>query len=254
MRILLGVQISLVRFFVFKNVFISKQNEWTDQLKYCPSLPTFSHLSGNFRIPSRKNNSSLKAIQFWSQFSISTKEVNLWLAASFGTTSNQLEGAMSRKYGGWDKTFERFQIFVYDFSDMRPSIVMKKNNAKNLFSVVFESAVRKWKIAFQRLPVLVHKAPNFLVFESYGSQSYRNDLLSSPMILQAPLAFDSDLLRVMPLILCLNFFVQSEACLQRWNLHPWNVETIPYMIYQLEQYHYKLRQAFDGLQPHFSSN
>ena len=44
--IILGVQISSVRFFVFKNAFISKQNEWTDQLKYCPSLPTtFSHLS-----------------------------------------------------------------------------------------------------------------------------------------------------------------------------------------------------------------
>ncbi|KYM92177.1 Protein rhomboid [Atta colombica] len=29
-----------------------------DQLKYCPSLPTiFSHLSGNFQIPSRKNDS-----------------------------------------------------------------------------------------------------------------------------------------------------------------------------------------------------
>jgi len=60
-RKLLGVQIS-----PFKNAFISKQNEWTDQLKYCPSLPiTFSHLSGNFRIPSRKND-SLEAIQFWS--------------------------------------------------------------------------------------------------------------------------------------------------------------------------------------------
>jgi len=37
----------------------------------------------------------------------------------------------------------------------------------------------------------------------------------SPMILQAPLAFDSDLLRVMLLILCLRIFlvVQSEACL-----------------------------------------
>jgi len=62
---LLGVQISSVRFFVFKNAFISKENEWTDQLKYCPSLPTtFSQFSGNFRIPSRKNDSSLEAIQF----------------------------------------------------------------------------------------------------------------------------------------------------------------------------------------------
>jgi len=71
------------------------------------------------------------------------------------------------------------------------------------------------------------------------------------MILQAPLMFDSDLLRVMPLILCLRIFlaVQGEACLQRWNLHSWNVKTILYMIYQLEQCHHKLRQAFDGFQP-----
>jgi len=44
-------------------------------------------------------------------------------------------------------------------------------------------------------------------------------------------------------ILCLRIFIQSEACLQRWNLHPWNVETIPYMIYQLEQCHHKLRAS-----------
>ena len=81
--LLLGVQINSVHFFVFKNAFISKQNEWTDQLKYYPSLPTtFSHLLGNFRIPSRKNDSSLEAIQFWNQFSISAKEVNRWLAKS----------------------------------------------------------------------------------------------------------------------------------------------------------------------------
>jgi len=68
---ILGVQISSVRFFC---AFISKQNEWTDYLKYCPLLPTiFSHLSDNFRIPSRKNDSSLEAIQFLSQFSISAK-------------------------------------------------------------------------------------------------------------------------------------------------------------------------------------
>ena len=47
----------LIQFvFVIKNAFISKWNGRTDQLKYSPSLiMTFSHLSGNFRIPSRKN-------------------------------------------------------------------------------------------------------------------------------------------------------------------------------------------------------
>ena len=93
---------------------------------------------------------------------------------------------------------------------------------KNLFSVVFESAVRKWKIAFQRLSVSVHKAPNFLVFESFPWLSIvqKRFVELPPMILQATLAFDSNLLRVMLLILCLWIFltVQSETCLQRWNL------------------------------------
>jgi len=72
-------------FFVFKNAFISK---WRNRsIKVLSLLTTFFHLSGNFRIPSRKNDSSLEA----SQFSISAKEVNRWLAASFGTTSNQKE-------------------------------------------------------------------------------------------------------------------------------------------------------------------
>jgi len=52
---------------------------------FFPSLKQF------FRILFRKNDSSLEAIQFWSQFSISAKEVNQWLAVSFGTTSNQKE-------------------------------------------------------------------------------------------------------------------------------------------------------------------
>jgi len=109
------------------NLFQNKMNE--DQLKYCPSLSTtFSHLSGNFRIPSRKNDSSLEAIQFWSQFSISAKEVNRWLAASFGTISNQKEQCPENMAGAIKHPFERLQIFFYDFSDMWPSVVMKKNN------------------------------------------------------------------------------------------------------------------------------
>jgi len=80
---------------------------------------------------------------------------------------------------------------------------------KNLFSVVFESVVRKWKIAFQRLLVSVHKALNFLVFESFPWLSIVQKRLVEllPMILQALLVFDSDLLRVMPLILCLRIFL-----------------------------------------------
>ena len=86
---------------------------------------------------------------------------------------------------------------------------------KNLFFVVFKSAVHKWKIAFQRFSVSVHKAPNFLVFE-FPMALNRTETACWVMILQAPLAFDSNLLRVMPLILCFLIFmaVQSEACFQ----------------------------------------
>jgi len=79
---------------------------------------------------------------------------------------------------------------------------------------------------------------------SQGSQSYRN-LLSYPpndsAISSCVWLWSSS--SIMPLILCLQIFlaVQSEACLQHWNLHPWNVEIIPYMIYQLEPCHSKLR-------------
>jgi len=139
-----------------------------------------------------------------------------------------------------------------------PLLISSHNPMQKIFSCCLWTAVRKWKMAFQRLSVSVHKAPNFLVFESFSWLSIVQKWLVelSSMILQAPLAFDFDLLWVMPLILCLRIFlaIQSEACFQCWNLHPWNIETILYMIYQLEQCHHKFRQAFDELQPHFSSN
>jgi len=98
-----------IRFFV--RFFISKRNEWTDQLKYYPSLlTTFSHLSGNFRIPFRKNDSSLEAIQFWNQFSISAKEVNRWLAAPFGTTSNQKEQCLENTAGAVKHPISKYFI------------------------------------------------------------------------------------------------------------------------------------------------
>ena len=143
-----------------------------------------------------------------------------------------------------------------------PLFISSHNLMQKTFSLLSLNqlfASEKSLFNVSRFQFIKHPISLFLN-HSYGSQSYRNGLLSySPMILQAPLAFDSDLLRVMPLIFCLRIFlaVQSEVCLQRWNLHPWNVEIlfpIPYMIYQLEQYHHKLRQIFDGLQPHFSSN
>ena len=98
-------------------------------IKYCPSLPTtFSYLSGNFRIPSQKNDSSLEAIQFWSQFSISAKKDR-------GDLPNPSEQPVIRRSKHSENTagaikhpFERFQIFFYDFNDMKPSVVMKKNN------------------------------------------------------------------------------------------------------------------------------
>jgi len=81
------------KFSPFKHAFISKQNEWTDQLKYCPSLPTTFFPS----LRQFSNSISKKWLVFGGDpilepiFWISAKEVNRWLAASFGTTSNQKE-------------------------------------------------------------------------------------------------------------------------------------------------------------------
>ena len=158
----------------------------------------------------------------------------------------------------WGRLTRLSVVFFFLGVVVKYPFLISQSDTKNLFSVVFESAVHKWKITFQRLSISVHKALNFLIFESFPWLSIVQKRLVKlpPMILQASLTFDSDLLRVMPLILYFRIFlaIQSEACFQRWNLHSWNVETILYMIYQLEQCHHKLWQVFDGLQPHFSSN
>jgi len=126
-----------------------------------------------------------------------------------------------------------------------PLLISNHNSMQKIFSLLSLNqlfASEKSPFNVSRFQFIRH--PNFLVFESFPWLSFIQKRLVElpPMILQAPLAFDSDLLRIMPLILCLRIFltVQSEACLQCWNLHPWNVETIPYMIYQLEQCHHKL--------------
>ena len=127
----------------------------------------------------------------------------------------------------------------WDCPRISTSHLQSQSDAKNLFSLVFESAVHKCKIAIQCLLVSVHKAFNFLVFESFPWLSIiqKRFVELSPMILQAPLAFDSDLLRIMPLILCLNFFGCPERglsstlkspSLKRRNhsLHDLSVETV----------------------------
>ena len=50
------------------------------------------------------------------------------LAASFGTTRNQKEQCPENTTGAVKHPIWAFQIFIYDFSNMRPSVVMKKNN------------------------------------------------------------------------------------------------------------------------------
>jgi len=83
-----------------------------EQLKHCPSLPTtFSHPSSNFRIsiPSRKNDSSLEAIQFWSQFSISAKEVN-WCSPLTGDLLHPSEQPVIRRSNVWRNTAVKHPI------------------------------------------------------------------------------------------------------------------------------------------------
>ena len=100
-----------------------------------------------------------------------------------------------------------------------PLLISSRNPMQKTVSLLSLNQLFARKIAFQRLSVSFHKALNFLVFELFPWLSIVQKRLVElfPMILQAPLAFDSDLLRVMPLILCLRIFlaVQSEACLQR---------------------------------------
>jgi len=113
-----------------------------------------------------------------------------------------------------------------------PLFISSHNSMQKTFSLLFLNqlfASEKSPSNISRFQFTRHLISLFLN-HSHSSQSYRNDLLSY-LHDSASLAFD--LLRVMPLILCLRIFlaVQSEACLQRWNLHPWNVEIIPYIIY-----------------------
>jgi len=120
----------LVRFFVFKNAFISKQNEWTDQLKYCPSLPTTFSSQAIFEFHLEKMTRLWKWSNFGANFRFLRKKWTGDLpnrAASFGTTSNQKEQCPENGECGKTSHLSVSKYF-YDFSDMRPSVVMKKNN------------------------------------------------------------------------------------------------------------------------------
>ena len=62
-----------VRFFLEIWGFIVKNRLQCNHSKYCPSLATtFSHLSGNLRIPSRKNDVGFDAIHESTHFSVSS--------------------------------------------------------------------------------------------------------------------------------------------------------------------------------------
>ena len=71
--LLIGVQISSCGFFLEIWVFIVKNRLQCNHSKYCPSMaPTFSHLSGNLRIPSQKNDVGFDAIHESTDFSVSS--------------------------------------------------------------------------------------------------------------------------------------------------------------------------------------
>jgi len=98
---------------------------------------------------------------------------------------------------------------------------------KNLFSVIFESAVRKRKIAFQRLSVSVHKTSNFFWIpmalnhtETACSVTPNDSVSSSCIWLWSSSSNASNSLSS-------NIFGCPEQGLQRWNLHPWTSKSFP---------------------------
>ena len=83
-KILFYWEYKLVRsvFLCSKMHLFQNKNEWTNQLKYSIATYYFFLSLRQFSNSISKNDSFLEAIQFWSQFSISAKEVNRWLAKS----------------------------------------------------------------------------------------------------------------------------------------------------------------------------
>ena len=117
---ILGVQINSVRLLCifFKTKWMNRSIKVLSITAYYffPSLRQFSNsISKKWLV--------FGVIQFWSQFSISAKEVNL-LHPSVIQWS---ERTMSGEYGGCGKT-SHLSVSKYFFHDMRPSVVMKKNN------------------------------------------------------------------------------------------------------------------------------
>jgi len=83
--------------------------------KYCPSLTIiFSHLSGSIRILRRKKLAFFEAIHESIHFLVSLYEENFCSNRPCIIDRNkwQLNGAISGKYGGWDRT-SNFSVFKY---------------------------------------------------------------------------------------------------------------------------------------------
>jgi len=125
--LLLGVQISSIRFLC-----IYFKTKWIDQLKYCPSLPTtFSHLSGNFEFHLKKMTRLWRRSNFGINFRFLQKKWTGDLsnrAASFETINNQKEQCPENTADAVKHPIWAFSNIFFFFSDMRPSVVMKKNN------------------------------------------------------------------------------------------------------------------------------
>ena len=91
-----------------------------------------------------------------------------------------------------------------------PLLISSHNPMQKIFSLLCLNqlfASEKSSFNVSRFQFIRHPISLFLN-DSHGIQKRLVEL--SPMILQAPLAFDSDLLRVMPLILCLRIFLAVQ--------------------------------------------
>ena len=113
--IILRVQISSIRFFVFKNAFISKQNESTDQLKYCRCLLLFPISQAIFKFHLEKMTRLWRRSNFRANFRFLRKK---WIGDLLHPSEQSVrsEGAMWGEYG-CDKT-SHLSVSKYFFTTL----------------------------------------------------------------------------------------------------------------------------------------
>jgi len=142
-------------------------------------------------------------------------------------------------------------FFLFGIVVEYPLLTSSHNPMQKTFSLLsLNQLFASEKSPFNSLSVSIHKALNFLVFESFPWLSIVQNGLLSYLQWFCKLLLRLTLLRVMPLILCLQIFWLSTAKLV-FNVEIFILETSkpPTWFISWSSVSHKLRQAFDGLQP-----